>query len=111
MVEFWVFVAVIAGVYGLFSLGIQLQFGYAGLLNYGAVAYMLVAAYTMAILVVRLNLDLWVAALCGVAAAIVLSIIVALPTLRLRAIYFGFSAIAVSNSTLYGAQPYGPDGG
>jgi len=101
LVEFWIFVAVIAGVYGLFSLGIQLQFGYAGILNFGAVAYMLVAAYTMAILIVRFNLDLWLAALFGVGAAVVVSVIVALPTLRLRAIYFGFAAIAVGEILRY----------
>jgi len=99
--EFWFFVAVIAGVYALFSLGIQLQFGYAGLLNFGAVAYMLVAAYTMAILVVKCGVSLWPASLCGLGAALLLGSLIALPTLRLRALYLGFASIAVGEILRY----------
>lgn len=99
--EFWFFVAVIAGVYALFSLGIQLQFGYAGLLNFGAVAYMLVGAYTMAILVVKLGVGLWLAVLGGLVASLLLGILIALPTLRLRAMYLGFASIAVGEILRY----------
>jgi ABC-type branched-subunit amino acid transport system permease subunit len=99
--EFWFFVAVIAGVYSLFSLGIQLQFGYAGLLNFGAVAYMLVAAYTMAILVVKVGVGLWLAMLGGLIASVLLGFLIALPTLRLRAMYLGFATIAVGEILRY----------
>ena len=37
--EFWIFVLVVAGIYAIFSLGLQLQFGYGGLLNFGHVAF------------------------------------------------------------------------
>ena len=47
------FVAVIAGIYAILSLGLYVQFSIAGLPNFGHVAFMAVAAYTMAILVVR----------------------------------------------------------
>lgn len=99
--EFWFFVAVIAGVYALFALGIQLQFGFAGLLNFGAGASMLVAAYTMAILVVKLDFDLWAAALCAMGASLLFGVVVALPTLRLRSIYFAFASIATAEILRY----------
>ena len=51
--EFWAFVGVVAGIYTLLGLGIQLEFGFAGLLNFGHVAFMAIGAYTMAILVVK----------------------------------------------------------
>ncbi len=51
---FWTFMAVIAGIYVILSLGLYVQFSMAGLPNFGHVAFMAVAAYTMAILVVRL---------------------------------------------------------
>ena len=37
--EFWIFVLVVAGIYAVFSLGLQLQFGYGGLLNFGQVGF------------------------------------------------------------------------
>ena len=37
----------------MFALGLQVQFGFAGLLNFGHVAFMAIGAYTMAILVVK----------------------------------------------------------
>ena len=55
---FWTFMAVIAGIYVILSLGLYVQFSMAGLPNFGHVAFMAVAAYTMAILVVRLNMGL-----------------------------------------------------
>ena len=45
---FWVFVAVIAGIYAILALGLYVQFALAGLPNFGHVAFMAVAAYTMA---------------------------------------------------------------
>ncbi|MFP3915508.1 MAG: ABC transporter permease subunit, partial [Actinomycetota bacterium] len=68
--EFWFFVAVTAGIYTVFGLGLQLQFGFAGLLNFGHVAFMAIGAYTMAILVVQVGLSLWVAAFLALLVAI-----------------------------------------
>ena len=51
--EFWAFVGVVAGIYTIFALGLQLEFGFTGLLNFGHVAFMAIGAYTMAILVVK----------------------------------------------------------
>ena len=56
--RFWLFVAVIAGIYAIMALGLYVQFSLAGLPNFGHVAFMAVAAYAMAILVVRLEAPL-----------------------------------------------------
>ena len=60
--EFWAFVGVVAGIYTIFALGLQLEFGFTGLLNFGHVAFMAIGAYTMAILVVKTGLSMWIAA-------------------------------------------------
>ena len=52
---FWTFVAVIAGIYTIFAMGLYLQYSLAGLPNFGHVAFAALAAYTMAILVIRLD--------------------------------------------------------
>ena len=92
--DFWAFVGVIAGIYTIFALGLQVQFGFTGLMNFGHVAFMAISAYTMAILVVKVELPLGVAAVAAVAAGILFGLVVGLPSLRLRADYFAITTIA-----------------
>jgi branched-chain amino acid transport system permease protein len=99
--SFWSFVGIVAGIYTLFALGVQVQFGYAGLLNFGHVAFMGIGAYTMAILVVKEDLNMWVAAGCGIVLAMLAGVLLGLPTLRLRADYFAITTIAFSEILRY----------
>jgi branched-chain amino acid transport system permease protein len=98
---FWAFVGVVAGIYTIFALGLQLQFGFAGLLNFGQVAFMAVGAYTMAILVVKEGWSTWLAAPLGIAAAAVAGLLLGLPSLRLRSDYFAIVTIAFSEIVRY----------
>jgi ABC-type branched-subunit amino acid transport system permease subunit len=91
---FWLFVLVIAGVYAIMALGLYVQFSLAGLPNFGNVAFMAVAAYTMAILVVRLHLPLVVASGAGILASVALGLIMGLPALRLRSDYLAIATVA-----------------
>ena len=67
--SFWAFVGVVAGIYTILALGLQVQFGFTGLLNFGQVAFMAIGAYGMAILVVKEGWSTWLAAPLGVVAA------------------------------------------
>ena len=100
-VDFWAFVGVIAGIYTIFGLGLQVQFGFAGLMNFGHVAFMAIAAYTMAILVVKLEFPLWLAALSAIGATVLFGLIVGLPSVRLRADYFAITTIAFAEIVRY----------
>jgi branched-chain amino acid transport system permease protein len=99
--EFWAFVGVVAGIYVLLGLGIQLEFGLCGLLNFGHVAFMAIGAYAMAILVVKAGWSMWLAAPLAIAAAAAAGVLVGLPTLRLRADYFAIATIAFSEIVRY----------
>jgi branched-chain amino acid transport system permease protein len=99
--EFWAFVGVVAGIYTLLALGIQLEFGFAGLLNFGHVAFMAIGAYTTAILVVKAGWSMWLAAPLAVLAAACAGVVLGLPTLRLRADYFAIATIAFSEIVRY----------
>ena len=99
--DFWIFVLVIAGIYTIFALGIQLEFGVAGLMNFGQVAFMAVAAYTMAILTVRFEVPMVVAALAGVLMAVGLGVLLGIPTLRLRSDYLAMATIAAGEIVRY----------
>jgi branched-chain amino acid transport system permease protein len=98
---FWAFVFVVAGIYTIFALGLQLQFGFAGLLNFGQVAFMAIGAYTMAILVAKEQWSTWLAAPLAIGAAAVGGLLLGLPTLRLRADYFAIVTIAFSEIIRY----------
>jgi len=99
--QFWAFVGVVAGIYTILALGLQIQFGFAGLLNFGHAAFMAVGAYTMAILVVKTGWPLWGASLAALAAAAVVGLLLGLPTLRLRADYFAITTIAFAEIVRY----------
>jgi len=101
MVEFWLFVLVTAGIYTIFSLGLLIQFGIAGLPNFGTGAFMAVSSYTMAILVVQLELPMLVAAPLGIAAAVLFGLLLAIPTIRLRADYLAIATVAAGEIIRY----------
>src|SRR6202007_1603959 len=98
----WGFVGVLPGIYTILSLGLQVQFGFAGLLNFGQVGFMALGAYTMAILVVKEGWSMWLSAAPGVGGpAAVGGLLLGLPTLRLRADYFAIVTIAFSEIIRY----------
>jgi branched-chain amino acid transport system permease protein len=95
---FWLGVGVIAGTYTIFSLGLQLNVGYTGLLNFGQAGFMAVGAYTMAILVTDSGLSFWLSLPIAVVATMLFGLIVALPAVRLRADYLAIATIAAAET-------------
>jgi ABC-type branched-subunit amino acid transport system permease subunit len=102
--DFWAFVGVVAGIYTILALGLQLEFGFTGLLNFGQVAFMAIGAYTMAILVVKEGLSTWLAAPLAVGASALAGVLLGLPSVRLRADYFAIVTIAFSEIVRYVAM-------
>ena len=87
-------IGVPAAAYALSAVGLNLQFGYTGLLNFGHVGFMLVGAYGMAITVDQGG-PLWLGFIVGLALAVLLGILIGIPTLRLRADYLAIVTIAM----------------
>src|SRR5215470_18969480 len=98
--------AVIAGIYVILSLGLYVQFSMAGLPNFGHVAFMAVAAYTMAILVVRLHIGLVLASALALVAAVILGLVLGVPALRLRADYLAIATVAGGEMVRYFAMNF-----
>lgn len=88
-------VGVPAAAYALAAVGLNLQFGYTGLLNFGQVGFLLVGAYGTAITADH-GLPLPLAFLVGVTAAVALGLVLGLPTLRLRAEYLAIVTISAA---------------
>jgi neutral amino acid transport system permease protein len=83
-------------IYALAAIGLNMHFGYTGLLNFGQVGFMAIGAYGVAISVLEFGVPLGVGLLFGVGAAVVLALLLGLPTLRLRADYLAIVTIASS---------------
>ena len=101
---FWIGVGVIAGIYTIVALGLQLNVGFTGIVNFGQGAFMAVGAYSMAILVVKAGMSFWLALPLAVLITIGFGMIVGLPALRLRADYFAIATIAMAEVVRIFAQ-------
>ena len=86
-------VLVKAGIYAISAMGLNLHFGFTGLLNFGHVAFMAVGAYTTALLIPHslgragTESGTWAlvpALIGGMVVAALLGLLLGIPTLRLR---------------------------
>src|SRR3954452_17528516 len=80
--------------FALLAIGINVHFGYTGLLNFGQIAFAMVGGFGIAISVTQWGLNFWVGLLIALLAAVVLALLLGLPTLRLRADYLAIVTIA-----------------
>ena len=94
--DFWIGVGILAGIYGIFTLGLQLNVGYTGIVNFGQAGFMAIGAYVSIICVVDFELPFLLSLLIAIVAAMLASLIIGLPSLRLRADYFAIATIAFS---------------
>jgi ABC-type branched-subunit amino acid transport system permease subunit len=88
----------IAVFYCLAAIGLNVHFGYTGLLNFGQAGFMMVAAYALASVVATWDLSFWIGIPMGLGAAVVLALLLGLPTLRLRADYLAIATIAAAET-------------
>jgi neutral amino acid transport system permease protein len=84
----------LTAVFALAAIGLNVHFGYTGLLNFGQVGFMAVGGYAVAISVLEFGVPLWVGVLIGILAATALAALLGVPTLRLRADYLAIVTIA-----------------
>jgi len=83
-------------VYALAAIGLNVHFGYAGLLNFGQVGFVAMGAYGMGLAVTLWGANPFLAVLVGVLFAVVFALLLGIPTLRLRADYLAIVTIAAA---------------
>ena len=86
----------VAAVYCLAAIGLNVHFGYTGLLNFGQAGFMAVGGYAMSSFVATWGLSFWLGALVGLLLSAVLALLLGVPTLRLRADYLAIVTIAAA---------------
>jgi len=102
---------IIAFIYAVIASSWDLSLGYAGIFNFGHVAFFGIGVYATGLTAKLLGLDPWLAMLCGGLASAAAAALVALPVVRLQGVYvvlvtFAFSQlvlqVVISQSDLTG---------
>jgi len=85
---------IFANIFAIFAVSWDLLSGYTGQVNFGHALFFGVAAYTSALLNLKLGLQPWATIPIGALAAVVAGVIVCLPALRLRGPYLSLVTLA-----------------
>lgn len=81
-------------IYCLAAIGLNIHFGYTGLLNFGQAGFMMVAGYSVGGAVTIFSSSLWIGLVVGIVLCVILALLLGIPTLRLRADYLAIVTIA-----------------
>src|SRR5919109_702862 len=105
--------AIMGGIYAVFALGLNVQWGYTGLFNIGIAGFFAVGAYTSALIttpmpegvyatyveqLVGLDLPFPLGLLGAAVMSGILALIIGIPTLRLREDYLAIATIGIAES-------------
>jgi neutral amino acid transport system permease protein len=82
--------------YAIAAIGLNVQFGYTGLLNFGQAGFMAAGAYGVGQTVQIFEISLWWGFAIGIGYSIFLGVLMGVPTLRLRADYLAIVTIAAA---------------
>ena len=91
-------IGVNAMVFAMAAIGLNIHFGFTGLLNFGHVGFMAAGAYGVGVTVFWWDLNFWLGIGVGVIFSVVLALVLGIPTLRLRSDYLGITTIAASEA-------------
>ena len=108
-------ILVIAGIYIILTLSLNLIVGYTGLPSIGHGAFSCVGAYISALFALRLGFSPWIGLIIGACVAALLGIIIGIPSLRLKGDYlalatFGLAVIVYSVAKNWVSVTRGPMG-
>jgi len=84
---------VFIGIFGIVALSLNLEFGFAGLANFGKVAFFLIGAYTYAVLS-QIGIPFYLCLITGALISAIFGLLISLPALRLRADYLAIAVLA-----------------
>lgn len=85
-----------AVIYALAAIGLNVQFGYTGLLNFGQAGFLAIGAYAIAVTVSTFGLPFFLGVGIGILLSVLMALLLGIPTLRLRADYLAIVTIAAA---------------
>jgi branched-chain amino acid transport system permease protein len=91
--DYLLHILVICLIFTIFAVSLDLELGYTGLYNFGHVAFFGIGAYTSALLSLA-GIPVILAMACGMTAAGMTGMLLAIPALRLSGDYFGIATLS-----------------
>jgi branched-chain amino acid transport system permease protein len=91
--DYLLHIFIVALIYAIFAISLNLELGFTGLYNFGHVAFFGVGAYTSALLSLA-GTPVIVGMVCGMIAAGSIGTLLAIPALRLSGDYFGIATLS-----------------
>ena len=113
--EYLIHILIIAGIYVIFTLSLNLIVGYTGLAALGHIAFACIGAYTSSLLALNFGISPWIGLIAGAILASILGAVVAYPSVRLKGDYlalatFGLGVIVYSVAKNWVSLTRGPMG-
>jgi branched-chain amino acid transport system permease protein len=113
--EYLTHILIIAGIYSILSLSLNLIVGYTGLAALGHIAFAAVGAYASSLLALNLGVSPWIGLLIGAVLAAIIGAFVSYPSLKLKGDYlalatFGLGVIIYSVAKNWVSLTRGPMG-
>ena len=91
--EYLLHILVIAGIYIILALSLNLGVGYTGLAALGHAAFSCVGAYTSSLLALNCGLSPWLGLIIGACVAALLGLVIGFPSLRLKGDYLALATL------------------
>lgn len=88
-------------IFGLYAVGFNLLFGYTGLLSFGHAAFLGTGSYLCGISIVHFGMPWWAAIGIGVAASLLVGVVMGWLAIRTRGIYFSMVTLALAQIVYY----------
>ena len=96
LINFFVYLAIMMGIYGILSLSLNFQYGFAGLANFGQVAFFCLGAYTSTIIVLTFGQPFIFGLLGAMLVAGLFGYVIAIPTADLKEDYWAIVTLAAA---------------
>ena len=92
--QYWMHVVNVCGIFAILTVSLNLLTGCTGLFSVGHVAFYGIGAYTSAILTTRFGIPVWLGFIAAGIMTALCSLILGLPTARLRGLYLAVATLA-----------------
>ena len=99
MLQYWMGVATLTGIYMIAILGVSVLTGFTGLFSMGHAGFMAIGAYTSALATMKLGVPVPIGICMGVIAALTVGLLIGYPTLKLKGDYFVIATLGIGQAT------------
>lgn len=99
MLEYWLGVATLTGIYMIAVLGVSILTGFTGLFSVGHAGFMAIGAYTSALLTKTYGIPIVLGVISAMTAALLVGLLIGYPTLKLKGDYFVIATLGIGQAT------------